>query len=214
MKAFRDIMVGLMCLCFGCAAVRLVQTFQKVEYDLNVISSQTYAVSNDVHDLLEVVKKTVDTANQTLVEVKTASAEERVALGKQNQRVLDVIEQSETTLVNLQLAVDDIDKNTGKVSEASVEAVNHLQPLLIESTNSIRAAGVLLSDPKLTVIASNVASTTDNLNKTTAHLEHTTDQIDHKVEQMLKPASLVKRVAGEILSWVAHIGDLRQAFGR
>jgi hypothetical protein len=214
MRVFRDLMIGMLCLCLGIATVHVIKIFQNIEYDLNTVSAQVYYIGGSVHDLIGEIQKVVVTTNATLVEVRGASEDERIALQSQNKRILDVLDQTETALINLQSAVDDIDKNTGKVSEASVAAVTQLQPLLIESTNSIKAAGVLLSDPKLTQTAANLASSTEHISQMTAHLEHTTDQIDHKVEEMLKPASLIKRIAGEVLGWVAHIGDLRQAFGK
>jgi hypothetical protein len=214
MKTFRDLMIGLMCLCFGIAAVHIIKIFEKIEYDLNVVSSQVYYISNSVHEVTEKLKTTVDTANATLQQVKAASAEERTALEAQNKRALDVLEQTETALINLQLAVDDIDKNTGKVSEASVQAVNKLEPLLVESTNAVKNAGILFADPKLKETFAHLSTTTDNLAATTGNIEHSTKQIDNKITEMLKPASFIKRILGEAMGWFGHIGDIRKALDK
>ena len=214
----RNMSIIFLCLCLSAltleAGKRIVALLDRANSVVNDIEPEAKKLIIINEEFVEKAKTTVDNVNQTLSQLRAIGEAEKNSLEKQNAKAQEVLEQTETALINLQIAVDDIDKNTGKVSEASVQAVNQLQPLLIEATTAVKNAGILMADPKLKETAANMAVATNNLSLTTGNINHSTKQIDDKITQMLKPVSLGKALLREAFSGFTKVGDIRRATGK
>jgi hypothetical protein len=132
-------------------------------------------------------------------------SEQQAHIGKKSLEVLDnvnvVLRRTDQVLTQVQDATEHIDS-------ATVATLQDLQPVLSQSRNTLVDLDRLVSDPSLKKSLDNTAAITANAVTATNNVALTTARIDHKVEQMLKPVSLIKRIASTVLQEAASLKTL------
>lgn len=159
------------------------------------------AVLDNSNATLTSLHQAIGSVNTTVLEAKSAVSDARSLIVKQggyqdaqNKRILDVIDQSETALINFQVAVDDIDQNQGKLTTAAVDEINRLSPLIESATLTVTEAGKTIADPNLKKTLENLAGTMANVESGTLHLDHTLGLVDKKVDDAMKPKKPIVKI--------------------
>lgn len=206
------VVVAGTCIWVGSAVVHTLNGFHKF---MDGAASDIHTAVVSLDSTLSGVRETMQTTNQAVAETRELLAKQKGYSDAQNKRVLDVLEQTETALINAQRVMEDINDSQKQATAATVDAVQTLKPVLQNAAKAAEQASLTISDPAIHKSLDNVSKATENVANATATLNTTVGRIDKKVEQALKPAPLAERiiftVGGKLFGLVANI---RNAIGK
>lgn len=148
--------------------------------NLNATLKSADTAVKSISDLAEKGKAVVTQAEGM---VKTQASYQ----ASDHEKIDNVLDQSETALINLQRVAEDINDNQKKLSDAVVGQVTHLGPLVEAATNTVNTAGATLAGPDVQGTLHNIDTTMAHVSSTTDHLDHVAGILAQKVDDNMKP---------------------------
>lgn len=211
--------------CILVLTVAICFILKRVDGFITTVQPKTITVLDDTHKAINTLNtdlQTLDTNlrtfNETLVKVKEtiASTKEMVDTQKQfqkeqNEKVLAVLEQSETALINFQRQMEEIKDSTVGAEKAAQAAIEKLTPVLEETVKTIQTAHGVIGDSNIKKAIEQMAITIEHTAGVMSNFEKTSAHIEKKVGDMTKPVTFWKTAIQTLLRIAANA---RQAIGR
>jgi hypothetical protein len=136
------------------------------------------------HALNQMVQHTDDSLNVVLIPSLARTIDEN------NARVAQLARDTDATVLAM--------------AKTSAEAT----AAMAEATETLATAGKVLGDPAIPKIMASTETTAANIADATRHVDETTGLIEAKVREMVKPASMAKRVGITLLNLASDLKTL------
>jgi hypothetical protein len=196
--------------CFSLIALGLL--FLQVRQETKQTGLEARQVLAETHALVVDTRKKVDDTssnlNAILIQAGLAADQARLASIEQREYLkllntnLDktfahanmVLIQAQTTLAQVGDTTQKVGEDVHGTSEATIVALKELVPLLAQARATLESAQKRVDDPAITSTLQQVDATMKAVTGTLQNVEKMSVNVEKRVQQLMKPASLTKRV--------------------
>lgn len=164
----------------------------------------------ETRDLVKDTRKKVDDTSSNLNailiqaglaadEARQASIEQHAYLAQMNKNLDQTFSEINLTIAQVRDTTQKVGGDVHETSQATVNALNGLPPLLNQADKTLQATEKVITDPHIPATLNQIDQTMTAVTGTMQNVEKTTGHIEKRVQQLTKPASLTKRIFTSIL---------------
>jgi ABC-type transporter Mla subunit MlaD len=183
---------------------------QETKPRTNVILDNSATLVATLNTDLVDLRTTIKQANETIQSAKEMVDTQKGFQKEQNEKVLGVLDQTETALENFQRQMEEIKEGTVGTEQAAQKAIEQLTPVLEETVRTIQSAHGVIGDPNIKKAIEQMAVALEHAAAVMSNFEKTSAHIEKKVDDMTKPVAFWKTAVQTLLGIAAN---LRQAIG-
>lgn len=157
------------------------------DVEVAVVADNLNATIRSANDTVQSLNGTIQNINGTVGEARALIKTQGEYQKAQNDKINDVLEQTETALINAQRNFEDIDDTVTKLGDSVTTQVNHVGPLVEATTTAVNEAATTLAGPAVQGTLQHIDTTTANIASTTGHIDHVAGIFAKKVDDNMKP---------------------------